>query len=170
MNDQVIHYTYTDSPLGKLLLTRNVAGLAGIWFEGQKYEAKPQPDWQEKSGDKLLVATIKQLERYFKSELKRFEVNLGLSGTEFQKSVWQELLNIPHGETITYGELATRLGRSSAVRAAAAAVGRNPASIIVPCHRVVGANGSLTGYAGGLDRKKKLLKLEQLSVENFALN
>lgn len=170
MNTQVTHYTYTDSPLGKLLLTRNAKGLAGIWFEGQKYEAKPQPDWQEQPGDKLLQTTITQLQGYFDNEIKKFEVPLALSGTDFQESVWQELLNISHGETITYGELAARLGKPSAVRAAAAAVGRNPASIIVPCHRVVGANGSLTGYAGGLDRKQKLLKIEQLSVSDFALN
>lgn len=170
MSEQVMHYTYTDSPLGKLLIAGNASGLAGIWFEGQKYEAKPQPGWLEKPKEKLLLTTIRQLDKYFNSKLKHFEIPLVLRGTEFQQSVWQELLNIPHGKTITYGELATRLGKPSAVRAAAAAVGRNPASIVVPCHRVVGANGSLTGYAGGLDRKKNLLQLEQLAVGEFALD
>ena len=165
--DQKTFYLYTDSPLGKLLIARTDAGLAGIWFEGQKYEATPQMGWQEKVDDPLLQKAASQLRQYFDGELKKFTVNFALEGTEFQQSVWQELLQIPHGETITYGELANRLGKPSAVRAAAAAVGRNPASVIVPCHRVIGANGSLTGYAGGLERKQKLLLLEQ--AESFAL-
>lgn len=167
MNEQITRYLYTDSPLGRLLIARQDAGLTGIWFKGQKYEVTPEADWQEKADDLLLKKTANQLRQYFNGELKEFSVDFALRGTEFQQSVWQELLHIPHGETITYGELANRLGKPSAVRAAAAAVGRNPASVVVPCHRVIGANGSLTGYAGGLERKQKLLLLEQ--AETFAL-
>ena len=167
MNDKKILYLYTDSPLGKLLIARNDVGLIGIWFEGQKYEATPESHWQEQTNDPLLTKAAQQLQQYFNNEIKDFKLKFALKGTEFQQSVWQELLNIPHGETITYGELAGRLGKPSAVRAAAAAVGRNPASVVVPCHRVIGANGSLTGYAGGLERKQKLLLLEQAT--SFAL-
>ena len=155
-----INYCYTDSPLGEILIARDKQGLIGLWFEGQKYYREPLPDWVLKPDDKLLKQAVSQLTKYFKKGNTEFDLPLSLAGTEFQQSVWQELLNIPGGETITYGELAKRLGKPKAVRAAAAAVGRNPASIIVPCHRVMGANGSLTGYAGGIERKQHLLSIE----------
>jgi len=108
----------------------------------------------------VLRATAKQLTQYYAGKRTEFDLALNLTGTKFQESVWKELQRIEYGETISYGELANRLGKPKAVRAAAAAVGRNPASLVVPCHRVVGANGSLTGYAGGIKRKQGLLALE----------
>jgi len=158
--NMTIKYCYMDSPLGQILLARDQEGLIGLWFEGQKYYREPEHDWESKPGDKLLKQAVAQLTAYFKNGNTEFDLPLSLAGTEFQQSVWQELLHIPGGETITYGELAKRLGKPKAVRAAAAAVGRNPASIIVPCHRVMGANGSLTGYAGGIERKQHLLSIE----------
>lgn len=154
------HYRYTDSPLGRLLTTRDNIGLTGVWFDQQKYYPEIPADWQQADGDAMLDATADELKNYFASGSANFTPTLSLKGTDFQRSVWQKLGEIPAGVTISYGELAKRLGKPSAVRAVAAAVGRNPVSIIVPCHRIVGATGSLTGYAGGLDRKQHLLKLE----------
>jgi len=155
-----IKYRYCDSPLGKLLIARNETGLTGLWFEGQKYYGEPEPHWQQVKDDALLNRTVELIDHYFSNGNTDFDLPLSLNGTPFQQSVWQELLRIPAGETITYGELAERLGKPKAVRAAAAAVGRNPLSVIVPCHRVLGAKGALTGYAGGLERKQHLLSIE----------
>lgn len=148
-----------DTPLGPLRIVRTARGLAGLWFEGQQHHpgelALPhQPD------DPLLRETAKQLAQYFAGGRGRFELPLDLQGTPFQQSVWQSLLHIPAGSTRSYGELARELGSPAAVRAVGAAVGRNPASLVVPCHRVLGGDGSLTGYAGGLERKRALLALE----------
>jgi len=151
--------TTINTPLGKLLLARTPNGLAGVWFEGQKHHpaaltAVRRPD------DALLRRAADQLHAYFSGEAVVFDVPLDLQGTPFQRSVWQTLLTIPGGQTRSYGEIADALGAASAVRAVGAAVGRNPVSVIVPCHRVVGSDGSLTGYAGGLERKRALLELE----------
>ncbi len=151
--------TTIDTPLGKLLLARTAKGLAGVWFEGQKHHPAPlavarRPD------DTLLRRAADQLHAYFCGEALVFDVPLDLQGTPFQRSVWQALLAIPGGETRSYGEIAKVLGTASAVRAVGGAIGRNPVSVIVPCHRVVGSDGSLTGYAGGVDRKRALLALE----------
>ena len=148
------------TPLGRMLLARTAKGLAGVWFEGQKHHPAPlavphQPD------DALLRRAAAQLRAYFSGDALAFDVPLDLQGTPFQRSVWQALLAIPAGETRSYGALAKALGSASAVRAVGGAVGRNPVSVIVPCHRVVGSDGSLTGYAGGVDRKRALLALEQ---------
>jgi len=151
-------HTEMASPLGRILIERNARGLSGLWFEGQKYHpgALSSPRDNE---DPLLASTVVMLQAYF--EGRPMEVPaLAPEGTAFQQAVWQCLLTIPAGSTWSYGQLAARLGRPQAVRAVGAAVGRNPLSVLVPCHRVVGASGALTGYAGGLDRKRALLALE----------
>jgi methylated-DNA-[protein]-cysteine S-methyltransferase len=143
-----------------MLLAGHDAGLLGIWFESQKH----YPDVAGLAfGDHPTVAVAQaQLAAYFAGERSQFSLPLDLSnGTAFQQSVWRALLDIPCGVTISYSTLSQQIGRPSAVRAVAAAVGRNPLSIVVPCHRVLGSNGSLTGYAGGVDRKSALLNLEQ---------
>nr|WP_315465667.1 methylated-DNA--[protein]-cysteine S-methyltransferase [uncultured Rhodoferax sp.] len=148
------------SPLGPMLLAGHDAGLLGIWFDQQKHYPDitglpfaPHPSTTEAQG---------QLAAYFVGERTRFALKLDFShGTVFQQTVWQALLAIPSGLTISYSALSRQIGKPAAVRAVAAAVGRNPLSIVVPCHRVLGSKGSLTGYAGGLDRKAALLNLEQ---------
>ena len=147
------------SPLGTMLLARTRGGLAGAWFERQKHHPDAI-DAPERDDDPLLVEAARQLREYFAGARSAFDVALDLQGTQFQRAVWQALLAIAPGRTRTYGEIAHALGVPSASRAVGAAVGRNPVSIIVPCHRVVGSSGALTGYAGGLDRKRTLLELE----------
>lgn len=148
-----------DTPLGALLLARTPIGLAGAWFEGQRHHP-PTIDAPTNDDDAVLAAAAAQLRAYFDGAEEAFDVPLDLHGTAFQRAVWAELLRIGRGATSSYGEIAARLGAGSAGRAVGAAVGRNPVSVIVPCHRVVGSDGSLTGYAGGLARKTALLALE----------
>lgn len=152
-----------DSPLGRIRLCATPQGLAGLWFHDQRHlppEAVFQ-QWQVSERHPWLLETQSQLQAYFAGKRSRLDVPLDLScGTAFQSEVWRCLLTIPAGETQTYGSIAQAIGRPAAVRAVGAAVGRNPLSIIVPCHRVLGAQGALTGYAGGLDRKVALLRLE----------
>jgi len=147
------------TPLGPVLIARSARGLVGLWFEGQKFHpgalAAPRRD-----DDPLLQRAAAQLRRYFAGDGAPFELPLDLHGTPFQRSVWQSLLQIPAGTTRSYGALASALGAPRAARAVGAAVGRNPVSLLVPCHRAVGSDGALTGYAGGLDRKRALLALE----------
>ena len=147
------------SPLGTMLLARTKHGLAGAWFELQKHHPDAI-DAPERGDDPLLAETAHQLREYFAGARSAFDVALDLQGTDFQRAVWSALLDIPPGRTTTYGEIARELGVPAASRAVGAAVGRNPVSIIVPCHRVVGSSGALTGYAGGLDRKRSLLRIE----------
>ena len=147
------------TPLGQLLLARTNAGLAGAWFAEQKHHPAAL-DAPERDDDPLLADAASQLHAYFAGERSSFDLALDLHGTPFQRSVWAELLRIAPGSTCSYGAIARRLAMPAASRAVGAAVGRNPLSIIVPCHRVVGSTGSLTGYAGGLDRKTALLRLE----------
>ena len=153
--------TRFDSPLGPMILAATERGLAGIWFEGQRH----LPDttgWPHAAAHPVLVDAVAQLRDYFAGRRLQFDLPLDLQGgTAFQQSVWQALLAIPAGRTSSYGELSERVGRPTASRAVGAAVGRNPVSIVVPCHRVLGKDGSLTGYAGGLQRKGALLKLER---------
>ena len=148
------------SPMGPMTLAATDAGLAGVWFDGQRHH----PDLTDRPvNDRhpVLVMTKQQLADYFAGRRNQFDVSLDINGgTLFQQSVWQALLKIPQGQTTSYGDIGRQIGNPAAVRAVGAAVGRNPVSIIVPCHRVLGADGSLTGYAGGLDRKTALLKLE----------
>ena len=151
-----------ESPLGPMIVAATDLGLAGLWFEGQRH----LPDtstWPEAPTHPVLLEAVAQLRDYFAGRRTQFELPLDLhGGTAFQQSVWQALLAIPAGGTTSYGDIGQRVGRPSAVRAVGAAVGRNPVSIVVPCHRVVGRDGSLTGYAGGLERKSALLELERV--------
>ena len=147
------------TPLGRLLLVRTAKGLAGAWFEGQKHHPGPIAA-PEAPKDKLLQRAARELKEFFAGKREHFEVPLDLEGTAFQRAVWRRLLRIAAGTTRSYGDIAKEVGAAKAVRAVGGAVGRNPVSVIVPCHRVVGSNGSLTGYAGGIDRKRKLLELE----------
>ncbi len=152
-----------ETPLGPVLLARTADGLAGAWFKGQKHHpgvlaAPVRPD------DPLLKKASAQLQGYFAGETMAFALPLDLLGTAFQKSVWHALLAIPAGSTSSYGDIARGVRAASAVRAVGGAVGRNPVSVIVPCHRVVGRDGALTGYAGGIDRKVALLRLEGNAV------
>ncbi|MBM3387222.1 MAG: methylated-DNA--[protein]-cysteine S-methyltransferase [Betaproteobacteria bacterium] len=152
-----------DTALGPLLLARTARGLCGVWFEGQRHAPSADcfapplaaPD------DALLRHAGQQLLAYFAGQAPHFDVPLDLSaGTPFQQSVWRQLLSLAHGQLGSYGAIARALGQAQAARAVGAAVGRNPISILVPCHRVLGRNGQLTGYAGGLWRKQALLRLE----------
>lgn len=154
-----IAQTTTDSPLGELRLARTDKGLAGVWFTGQKWHPAPF-DAPLRRDDPLLKLAATQLGDYFAGRMKRFDLPLDLLGTPFQQAVWRALIAIASGATLSYGALARQLGTPQAMRAVGAAVGRNPVSVIVPCHRVVGVDGRLTGYAGGLDRKRALLTLE----------
>lgn len=150
-----------ESPLGRMLLAADDGGLAGAWFYRQRYFARGLVDAEKNMGSEAsaLTAARHWLDAYFAGERPDVaDVPLAQRGTAFQRRVWNALLAIPYGETRTYGELATELGSSP--RAVGTAVGRNPISVIVPCHRVLGAGGSLTGYAGGLARKRALLELE----------
>jgi methylated-DNA-[protein]-cysteine S-methyltransferase len=153
--------THYQSPLGAMRLAASPKGLTGVWFvEGQKY--LPDFDlWGLQADHPVLQQTRQTLDAYFAGQNPRFQVPMDLSiGTEFQQKVWLALCAIAPGTTTSYGALARTLGRPDAVRAAATAIGRNPISILVPCHRVIGAGGSLVGYAGGLHRKAALLQLE----------
>ncbi|MGB7180955.1 MAG: methylated-DNA--[protein]-cysteine S-methyltransferase [Burkholderiaceae bacterium] len=162
-----------DSPLGAIRIAARGDLLCGLWFVGQKYDGEPyQSDtnvrWARADDNMFLMQVATRLAAYFKHPQLSPDLPLVLPGTPFQQIVWRELSNIPGGETITYRELAIRIGKPRAIRAAAAAVGRNPVSIIVPCHRVVGSNGSLTGYAGGIERKESLLKMELAHASLFS--
>jgi methylated-DNA-[protein]-cysteine S-methyltransferase len=158
--DSSIAQTRFESPLGPMIVAATARGLAGVWFEGQRH----LPDsaaWPHDSSHPVLKKAVAQLREYFAGKRTTFDLPLDLQGgTAFQQSVWQALLSIPRGGTTSYGVLSQRIGKPAAVRAVGAAVGRNPLSIVVPCHRVLGADGSLTGYAGGLERKTALLHLE----------
>ena len=149
-----------DSPLGPMLVAATDRGLAGVWFEGQRH-GPDSSGWREDPQHPVLREAVAQLRADFAGERSAFELPLDLQGgTPFQQAVWQALCAIPRGGTTSYAQLARQLGRPQAARAIGAAVGRNPVSIVVPCHRVLGTGGSLTGYAGGLERKTALLKLE----------
>ncbi len=167
--DTSIVQTQFQSPLGTIIIAATRKGLAGLWFEGQRHlpqELAGPAVWPADPDHPVLKKVSQQLTEYFAGGRTQFDVPLDLAhGTAFQQSVWQALLAIPQGGTTSYSEVSARIGKPAAVRAVGAAVGRNPVSIIVPCHRVMGANGALTGYAGGLDRKSALLKLEGVSLE-----
>ena len=151
------------SPLGELTLASDGTALIGLWIKGQKYFGGSAKLWEAKDDLPVFMETVRWLDEYFAGEEPDPEdLLLAPIGTDFRRTVWQALLDIPYGETVTYGELARRIGCGSA-RAVGAAVGRNPLSIIIPCHRVLGADGSLTGYAGGIDCKRWLLEHEELS-------
>jgi methylated-DNA-[protein]-cysteine S-methyltransferase len=152
-------YTQIESPLGPLLLAADDAGLRQILFVNGRHPAEPEPSWRE---DRVPHSeTIRQLTAYFAGDLENFDLQLAPEGTPFQLGVWRSLCEIPFGQTISYGELASRIGNPKASRAVGLANGSNPIPIVIPCHRVIGSNGKLTGYGGGLPIKEKLLALER---------
>jgi len=154
-----VSYAYLESPIGELLISADKVGLQQILFPTDGRPARPDPAWQEDAS--ALADVIGQLKAYFAGELENFDLALSPQGTPFQQKVWSELCNIPYGETISYGELARRIGNPNASRAVGLANGSNPIPIVIPCHRVIGSNGKLTGYGGGLPIKEKLLALEK---------
>lgn len=159
-------FRYLETPVGRLLLARDEAGLRLIHFKGRPAEAGPYVesyvpavDWRQQ--DAAFDDVVSQLTEYFAGRRRNFDLPLAPAGTPFQQRVWNALLDIPYGETISYGELASRIGRKSASRAVGLANGSNPLPIVIPCHRVIGANGKLTGYGGGLAVKERLLAHER---------
>jgi methylated-DNA-[protein]-cysteine S-methyltransferase len=152
-------YTRVESPVGSLLLAGDDEGLRLVNFQTGKHRVEPRKAWR--LDDRHFADAIGQLEAYFAGELRSFNLRLAPEGTPFQLAVWSRLLTIPYGETIAYGELARRVGNPRASRAVGAANGRNPLPIVVPCHRVIGNDGTLTGYGGGLSIKEALLALER---------
>ena len=152
-------YDFLESPFGPLLVAGTEEGLKHISFQSGKREQRPEPGWQK--GSRLLDDAFEQLEAYFAGELKLFDLTLVPEGTEFQQRVWKRLLKIAYGKTVSYGEIAKKLGNPGASRAVGLANGRNPLPIVIPCHRVIGADGSLTGYGGGMSIKRALLALER---------
>ncbi|MCB1207703.1 MAG: methylated-DNA--[protein]-cysteine S-methyltransferase [Verrucomicrobiales bacterium] len=158
---KTIYKTTWQSPLGLILLAATERGLCGCWFIGQKHFPAGSDAWSEDVA--RLQPAIDWLTGYFQNATSPSQAPLidWVGGTDFQRSVWSTLQQIPAGKTLSYGQIAAKLGRPAASRAVGAAVGRNPISLIVPCHRVVGGNGSLTGYAGGLERKQWLLAHEK---------
>ena len=154
------------SPLGKMMMASDGESLTGLWFDGQKYFARTLSGMHEERDLPVFKETCRWLDVYFGGAEPDFTPPLHPEGTSFQKTVWEFLLSIPYGTTTTYGEIARKMaagsrGRAVSARAVGGAVGRNPISLIIPCHRVLGSDGSLTGYAGGTDRKARLLALEK---------
>ena len=156
----MVYYDLYQSPHGQMLLVAGDEALSGVYFEGQKYHPGIAPEWQRDARHAPLAQAKRELAEYFGRERRQFDVALAPEGTAYQRAVWTAISTVAYGDTISYGELARRAGDARNARAAGAATGRNPLTIIVPCHRIVGASGSLTGYAGGLDRKRALLALE----------
>jgi methylated-DNA-[protein]-cysteine S-methyltransferase len=159
MNTNAAFYSELTSPVGELLLLGDAHALMGLYMHDQRHRPPLPPSCEP--NDKPFREAKQQLKAYFAGKLRRFELELKGVGTPFQTKVWQALCNIPFGETESYGGLARRIGNANASRAVGLANGRNPIGIIVPCHRVVGASGALTGYGGGLERKQWLLTHEQ---------
>jgi methylated-DNA-[protein]-cysteine S-methyltransferase len=153
-----MNYTTIDSPVGELLASADAVGrITGLHFDGHRTPAR-DAGWVR--DEEALAPLRRQLEEYFAGERREFELDLAPSGTPFQLSVWRALCAIPYGETASYGEIAATVGQPGAARAVGGANNRNPIAIVIPCHRVIGANGTLTGYGGGLPRKQRLLALE----------
>lgn len=160
------------SPLGNIVLAADEVGLTGLWFEGQKYFALYLDKDHEEKELPIFTKARQRLDIYFSGREPDFKLPLHFIGTPFQNEVWEILYSIPYGKTMTYGEIAKLLAERKGIKqmsaqAVGGAVGRNEISVIVPCHRVVGANGSLTGYAGGIDKKIALLKLEKVDMEKL---
>ena len=164
-----MHY---DSPLGKILLAADEEGMTGVWFEAQKYFAAKLPPEHEEGTMPVLGDACRWLDVYFSGREPDFTPKLHLIGSDFRQAVWALLLQIPYGQTTTYGALAKQLAEKQgrlrmSAQAVGGAVGHNRIAILIPCHRVVGTNGSLTGYAGGIDKKEKLLRMEHVNMERF---
>lgn len=156
---------FEDSPVGRLLLAGTSEQLRFLVFNDgatQKRQSLPLENWEQSAVP--FRDTLRQLKAYFAGKLTQFEVNVAGAGTAFQQQVWQALRDVPYGKTVSYGQIAQAIGRPTASRAVGMANGRNPVSIIVPCHRIIGSSGKLVGYGGGLDRKTRLLKLEGVTI------
>jgi methylated-DNA-[protein]-cysteine S-methyltransferase len=158
MGGDLMIYTTMDSPLGELLLLGDGDSLVGLHMQAGRHPVRIQQSWVR--DDDTLADIRVQLDEYFAGVRTRFDVKLRMDGTAFQRTVWHALTEIPYGETISYGELARRIERPDRARAVGMANGQNPIAVIVPCHRVIGADGKLVGYGGGLDNKRRLLELE----------
>ena len=157
--EYMFHY---DSPLGGITLAGDGEALTGLWFDGQKFFADTLEREHEEKALPVFAETIQWLDLYFSGQAPDFTPKLNPRGTAFRRAVWDALLTIPYGQTVTYGQIGKKLGLSrGAAQAVGGAVGHNPISLIIPCHRVVGSDGSLTGYAGGIDKKRSLLEMEQ---------
>ncbi|MGL4233903.1 MAG: methylated-DNA--[protein]-cysteine S-methyltransferase [Casimicrobium sp.] len=154
------YFTHFDSPMGTMLVVATDDAITDLHIVSGKYVPKIDEQWIDSPKLPVFLQLRQELGEYFAGKRKRFEVKLAPEGTEFQRAAWKALTKIPFGQTRSYGEQAAAIGKPKAVRAIGAANGRNPIAIVVPCHRVIGANGTLTGYAGGLDKKEFLLKLE----------
>jgi len=162
--DTPLFQTRTQTPLGAVTVAASARGLVGLWFDDQKHRPDTRA-WEQADDHAVLGQAVGQLHAYFAGQRRHFELPLDWRwGTAFQQTVWQALQGIAYGGVASYGALSAQIGKARAVRAVGAAIGRNPLSIIVPCHRVLGADGSLTGYAGGLARKRALLDLEKACV------
>src|SRR5713101_3621789 len=160
MEGALMNYTYLDTPIGPLLVAGDEAAIRRIEFPRNGKPGRPEPEWKESARGPVGEA-VRQLREYFAGRRTEFDLPLEPEGTLFQQTVWRHLRDIPFGETISYGELAKRAGNPKASRAVGAANGANPIPIVIPCHRVIGSNGKLTGYGGGLPIKEKLLALER---------
>ena len=158
MSNHIMSYTYLESPVGRLMLAGNSEGLAEIRFMEGRRPTSPDESWLV--DERPFREAAAQFRAYFDGKLREFNLHLVPRGTQFQLQVWSALREIPYGTTISYAELARRIGKPKAVRAVGAANGKNPLAIVVPCHRVIGSDGSLTGYGGGMRNKKFLLALE----------
>ena len=168
----MVYTCHYESPLGGILLAADEVGLTGLWFDGQKYFARDLPAEHTERNTPLLLKAGRWLDIYFTGREPDFMPPLHPVGSAFRQSVWEILLQIPYGQTMTYGEIARQLteqkgGARVSAQAVGGAVGHNEISIIIPCHRVVGTGGSLTGYAGGIDKKIKLLELEHADMRRF---
>jgi methylated-DNA-[protein]-cysteine S-methyltransferase len=158
------YYTYIDSPIGRLLLSSDGEALTGLYMETEDHPTPEAAGWARDPAAGALPLALRQLNEYFAGSRQEFTLPLRPQGTTFQRRVWDALIEIPYGVTWSYGELARRIDNPNASRAVGLANGRNPISIVVPCHRVIGANGTLTGYGGGLERKRWLLAHEGLAL------
>jgi methylated-DNA-[protein]-cysteine S-methyltransferase len=160
VTEQRYFYKFTSTPVGQLTLVASDRGLAAVLWENDRAGRVPLTLHDEDPAHPTLLAAERQLAEYFAGERRQFDVPFDMRGTPFQRAVWEALLSIPFGETRSYGEIAAQLGRPGAARAVGAANGRNPLSIVAPCHRVIGSTGKLTGFAGGVEVKAALLALE----------
>ncbi len=164
-----VYFDAVPSPMGPLVLATDGVALTGVWFDGQRHQPPMDANWARRPDVPVLRRAAVELLEYFAGRRQRFGLLLALPGTPFQRAVWEAISSVPYGKTIAYRELAARVGRPTCVRAAGAATGRNPLSIVIPCHRIVGADGALTGYAGGLPRKRALLALERAGMERVSV-
>lgn len=167
MTTDSIFFTHVPSPVGDLLLLSDAQALVGLYMIGATYAPPCDPSWHEEPDAPPLRRTRTELEEYFAGRRTKFDVALAPRGTPFQQSVWRALTTIPHGTTTTYGAIARQIGQPHAARAVGAANGRNPISVVIPCHRVIGTTGALVGYAGGERKKRWLLDLEGANRNGF---